>query len=144
MKSILAIAAAASLALLAGCEQQPTDEATAPEAQDQAAAPQEQPATGEPGAVSFSQLDTDGDGNISTSEAQAMPQLEQNFQQADRNQDGMVDQSEFAQFETGGDAGMAPGDQAPMEQPPAGQPSPGMESAPPAGEQPAPSDTQQQ
>lgn len=144
MKPILAIAAAASLALLAACEQKPSEQTTGPGAQDQAAAPQqEQPATGAPGAASFSQLDTDGNGKISKSEAQAMPRLEQDFQQADRNQDGSVDQSEFAQFETGGgNTGMAPSGQAPTEQPPAGQPSPGMES-PPAGQQPAPSGTQQ-
>lgn len=108
MKPILAIAAAASLALLAACER---------------------PATVETEAASFSQLDTDGNGSISQSEAQAMPQLEQNFQQTDRNQDGSVDQSEFAQFEAGG---------APAEQPPSGQSSSGAESTQPSGDQPGP------
>lgn len=128
MKPILAITAAASLALLMGCEGREETAGTEAPEQEQAAAPEgqagggmaeQQPSAGGEaagggatgGAPSFSQLDTDGDGSISRNEAQAMPQLEQNFQQADRNQDGKVDQSEFAQFETGADTGMAPGGQ---------------------------------
>lgn len=74
---------------------------------------------GAAGSVSFAQLDANGDGMISQDEAQANPQLSQQFQSIDQNQDGQLDQSEFAQFESGasGGGGMSPG----MEQPPAGQ-----------------------
>lgn len=57
--------------------------------------------------MSFSQLDTNGDGKISKEEAQAAmapgedtSQLDSNFSQADKNADGELDQSEFSAFES--------------------------------------------
>jgi hypothetical protein len=57
--------------------------------------------------MSFSQLDTNGDGKISKDEAQAAmapgedaSQLDSNFAQADKNADGELDQSEFSAFES--------------------------------------------
>lgn len=47
----------------------------------------------------FEQLDTNHDGVISPDEAKAAPELEQNWQAADTNKDGSVDQSEFSAFE---------------------------------------------
>jgi Ca2+-binding EF-hand superfamily protein len=51
------------------------------------------------GQVSFQQLDTDQDGNITQQEAESDPQLSQNFQQYDTDQNGQLDQSEFSAFE---------------------------------------------
>ncbi|MGH8263790.1 MAG: EF-hand domain-containing protein [Steroidobacteraceae bacterium] len=46
--------------------------------------------------VSFSKLDTDHDGKISASEATANQKVADQFVAADKNQDGYLDQSEFA------------------------------------------------
>lgn len=46
--------------------------------------------------VTFSKLDTDKDGKISASEATANQKVADQFVAADKNQDGYLDQSEFA------------------------------------------------
>ncbi|QKT02373.1 EF-hand domain-containing protein [Ectothiorhodospiraceae bacterium 2226] len=56
----------------------------------------------------FEQLDQAGTGEITREEAQADPQLSQQFDEIDRNQDGVIDESEFAQFMEEQD-GAAPG-----------------------------------
>ena len=49
--------------------------------------------------MSFQQLDADGDGYITSEEASNSPVLTGQWQNADRNSDGRVDQSEFSAFE---------------------------------------------
>lgn len=49
--------------------------------------------------MSFRQLDADGDGYITSQEASNSPALTGQWQNADRNSDGRVDQSEFSAFE---------------------------------------------
>ena len=51
------------------------------------------------------QLDTDGDGQVSREEAQASPQLEQNFDQADADGDGQLGPQEIEQAMAGGAGG---------------------------------------
>ena len=46
--------------------------------------------------VTFSKLDTDKDGKISASEATANQKVADGFVAADKNQDGYLDQAEFA------------------------------------------------
>lgn len=82
--------------------------------------------TGQTAGADFSNLDTNQDGYISQDEAQAHQQLSSNWQDADRNADNQIDQSEFSAFEgapthdapvgaadsatgMGGDTGMAAG-----------------------------------
>ncbi len=50
-------------------------------------------------AVSYHQLDNNNDGLISNDEAQEMPELAGQWSAIDSNQDGKIDQSEFALFE---------------------------------------------
>ena len=47
------------------------------------------------GASNFKDLDANGDGRVSTTEAQAHAQLNQGFRTADTNGDGYVSQTEF-------------------------------------------------
>lgn len=49
-------------------------------------------------AAQFATLDTNHDGYIERAEAGGMPTLARNWQQADVNGDGKLDQAEFAQF----------------------------------------------
>lgn len=51
--------------------------------------------------ASFEELDQNGDGKISRSEAQQSPVLSQEWRQADRNNDQQLDQAEFSAFESG-------------------------------------------
>lgn len=55
---------------------------------------------GEQPQMSFSQVDRDGDNNISRTEAEqaGMSDLVQNWSQADRDQDDVLDQAEFSTF----------------------------------------------
>jgi Ca2+-binding EF-hand superfamily protein len=54
---------------------------------------------------SFSALDANGDGAISSDEATASATLMGSFGQADTNHDGMIDRAEFSALETGGTSG---------------------------------------
>ena len=47
----------------------------------------------------FRTMDTDGDGYISQTEASGHQGLSNNWQQADRNADGRIDEGEFSMFE---------------------------------------------
>lgn len=121
MRPVLPIALAISLGLLVGCEAQEPgmeEEGTAMEEQ-QAEAPATAPETAQ--VASFSSLDQDGDGAITQEEAQGLPQLVENFTQVDRNQDGRVDEAEFAQFETQLETGTMPQPGAMPEPAPGGQ-----------------------
>lgn len=55
----------------------------------------------------FSELDQDGNGQLSMQEAEPRDQLVQNWDQYDQNKDGNIDQAEFSAFEeqTGGGGG---------------------------------------
>jgi Ca2+-binding EF-hand superfamily protein len=51
------------------------------------------------GKVSFQDLDTNRDGQISLEEAKKAPEISKKFVQADTNQDGKLDAAEFAALE---------------------------------------------
>jgi hypothetical protein len=51
-------------------------------------------------AVTFDQIDTDGDGYISKEEAKVSRDITKNWKKADKDQDGHVDISEFSAFES--------------------------------------------
>ncbi len=50
-------------------------------------------------AEAYKMADTDQDGMISATEAEAVPGLVDQWAEIDVNQDGQVDEAEFAQFE---------------------------------------------
>ena len=52
------------------------------------------------GKISFQDLDTNRDGQISLEEAKKAPDVSKRFVQADTNQDGKLDAAEFAALET--------------------------------------------
>ena len=52
------------------------------------------------GKVSFQDLDTNRDGQISLDEAKKSPEIAKKFVRADANQDGKLDAAEFAALET--------------------------------------------
>ncbi len=52
------------------------------------------------GKVSFQDLDTNRDGQISLEEAKKAPEVSKGFVRADTNQDGKLDAAEFAALET--------------------------------------------
>lgn len=52
------------------------------------------------GKVSFQDLDTNRDGQITLDEAKKSPEVKNRFTQADANQDGKLDAAEFAALET--------------------------------------------
>lgn len=52
------------------------------------------------GAVSFQDLDTNRDGQITLDEAKKSPEVKAKFTQADANKDGKLDAAEFAALET--------------------------------------------
>jgi len=52
------------------------------------------------GKISFQDLDTNRDGQISLEEAKKAPEVSKKFVQADTNQDGKLDAAEFAALET--------------------------------------------
>ncbi len=79
-----------------------TPMAFAQDAGDAAAQPQAQ------GQTSWSDLDTDGDGNLSREEAAAMPQLAQVFDQADADGDGVLTPQEYQQYAESQGAGSPP------------------------------------
>ena len=58
-------------------------------------------------AGNYYQLDKNKDGYISNGEAQNMPELAGQWSAVDSNQDGKIDQSEFASFEIAIDAEIA-------------------------------------
>jgi Ca2+-binding EF-hand superfamily protein len=51
------------------------------------------------GKISFQDLDTNRDGQISLEEAKKAPDVSKRFVQADTNQDGKLDAAEFAALE---------------------------------------------
>jgi Ca2+-binding EF-hand superfamily protein len=51
------------------------------------------------GKVSFQDLDTNHDGQISLEEAKKAPDIAKKFVKADTNQDGKLDEAEFAAME---------------------------------------------
>ena len=52
------------------------------------------------GKVSFQDLDSNRDGQITLDEAKKSPEVKARFTQADANQDGKLDAAEFAALET--------------------------------------------
>ena len=75
----------------------------------------------------FKALDADGNGSISTQEAQASPIVARSFATADQNKDGSLSRDEFdASFTTAPPSGQAPPGQTPPESspPPASPPPP--------------------
>ncbi|MEG3192000.1 EF-hand domain-containing protein [Lysobacter sp. D1-1-M9] len=54
------------------------------------------------GQLSWADVDTDQDGNISTAEAAAVPALTQMFNEIDANADGMLTAEEYQTFAEGG------------------------------------------
>ena len=52
------------------------------------------------GKISFQDLDTNRDGQISLEEAKKAPEVSKGFVRADTNQDGKLDAAEFAALET--------------------------------------------
>lgn len=52
------------------------------------------------GKVSFQDLDTNRDGQITLDEAKKAPDVKNRFTQADANKDGKLDAAEFAALET--------------------------------------------
>lgn len=78
------------------------------------------------GEMSFSELDQDGDGQISREEAEAHPDLAENFDQYDESGTGALDESEFAAFqESQTGTGSEPGAMPPSDPGAAGDTSPG-------------------
>ena len=53
-------------------------------------------------AITFEQIDTNGDGYISREEAKVSRSMSQNWTKADKDKDGHVDISEFSAFESQG------------------------------------------
>jgi Ca2+-binding EF-hand superfamily protein len=51
------------------------------------------------GGLSFQELDTNRDGQITLDEAKKAPELKANFTQADTNKDGKLDAAEFSALE---------------------------------------------
>lgn len=81
----------------------------------QAAQPQPQPETApqaQPKQVTWADLDSDKDGNLSKAETATVPELSKIFDQADANKDGKLSAEEYKAFamkQQGGDAGGAGG-----------------------------------
>ncbi|MFZ7096755.1 EF-hand domain-containing protein [Luteimonas dalianensis] len=79
---------------------QEADEFAQEPAPTQQAAPQ--------GQVSWADLDTDGDGNLSRQEAAALPELASIFDQADADGDGNLTPQEYQQYAASQGAGSPP------------------------------------
>lgn len=60
------------------------------------------------GQVTWSDLDTDGDGNLSRAEAAALPELASVFDQADADGDGVLTPQEYQQYAASQGAGAPP------------------------------------
>lgn len=60
----------------------------------------------QPAQTSWSDLDTDGNGTISATEAEANPGLKAHFDQADANADGALTGDEYREFLAKRDSGM--------------------------------------
>lgn len=71
---------------------------------EQTAPPAGQPA----GQVTWADLDTDGDGNLSREEAAAFPELASVFDQADADGDGVLTPQEYQAFAASQGAGAPP------------------------------------
>lgn len=94
----LGIAAAMPLAFAQEAEEfgqqpPPTEQAAPPAAQGQ---------------VTWTDLDTDGDGNLSREEAAALPELAAVFDQADADGDGVLTPQEYEAFAASQGAGAPP------------------------------------
>lgn len=71
-------------------------------------APQAQAAQQAQGQVSWADLDSDGDGNLSRAEAAALPELAAVFDQADADGDGVLTPQEYQQYAASQGAGSPP------------------------------------
>ena len=72
-------------------------------------APTEQAAPAAPqGQVSWADLDTDGDGNLSRAEAASLPELAAIFDQADADGDGIPTPQEYQKYAASQGAGSPP------------------------------------
>lgn len=60
------------------------------------------------GQVSWADLDTDGDGNLSRAEAAALPELGAVFDQADADGDGVLTPQEYQEYAAAQGAGSQP------------------------------------
>lgn len=81
--------------------------------QDPAPQPTEQAAPA--GQVTWADLDTDGDGNLSREEAAALPELAAIFDQADTDGDGILTPQEYEAFAISQGAAPPPAEEPPQE-----------------------------
>lgn len=78
---------------------------------EQPPTPTEQAAPTAPqGQVTWGDLDTDGDGNLSRAEAAALPELASVFDQADADGDGVLTPQEYQEYAASQGAGAPPQD----------------------------------
>ena len=86
-------------------------------AQDTAEPDQQQSTAGQAaqGQVSWADLDTDGDGNLSRAEAAALPELAAIFDQADADGDGNLTPQEYQQYAASQGAGTPPPQEPPQD-----------------------------
>lgn len=99
------IALGTALAMPLAFAQEADDFGQAPQTPTEQAAP---PAAQAQGQVTWADLDTDGDGNLSRAEAAALPELAAVFDQADADGDGMLTPQEYQAFAAAQGAGAPP------------------------------------
>jgi hypothetical protein len=80
----------------------------APPAVADAPPPMDAPPTDVAEIPQFNDLDQANEGFITMEEAEAFPPLAEHFDQYDRNNDGVIDEAEFAQFQTDLETGVGP------------------------------------